>query len=131
MPPSKLQQSACSLCTTVREAPKESPNVTCIANASEMVPAMYRWDAGIYDAEVLTMSCKLINTRINLTMLTGVQITLIKAVKKKLHPERHRKDSKAKVLITVLGKEPETMLCMSSTLAFIDSFEIMECVSLH
>lgn len=64
-------------------------------------------------------------------MLTGVQITLIKAVKKKLHPERHRKDSKAKVLITVLGKEPETMLCMSSTLAFIDSFEIMECVSLH
>lgn len=78
-----LQQSACSLCTTVREAPKESPNVTCIANASEMVPAMYRWDAGIYDAEVLTMSCKLINTRINLTMLTGVQITLIKAVKKK------------------------------------------------
>lgn len=48
-----------------------------------------------------------------------------------MHPERHRKDSKAKVLITVLGKEQETMLCMISTLAFIDSFEMMECVSLH
>lgn len=76
------------------------------------------------------MSCKLINTRINLTTLIGVQITLIKSVKK-MHPERCRKDSKVKILIAVLGKEQETMLCMICTLAFIDSLEMMECVSLH